>query len=88
MRNHSCTSWRYSRYLLVPVAAGLIILNGCSNPAQTPPVVTEAEIRADWGGGFDVLWLREFRFDQNLLDPSRPLGWAGWLQRRSGQTVE
>jgi hypothetical protein len=46
MRNHSCTSWRYSRYLLVPVAAGFIVLNGCSRPAQTPPVVTEAPAAA------------------------------------------
>ena len=26
--------------------------------------------------------LREFRFDQNLIDTSRPLGWAAFLRRR------
>ena len=35
-------SWRYLGYLAVQVAAVSIVLNGCSRPAQTPPVVTEA----------------------------------------------
>jgi hypothetical protein len=35
-------SWRYLGYLVVQVAAVSIVLNGCSRPVQTPPVVTEA----------------------------------------------
>lgn len=62
---------------------GLVLAGNARERQQPgPPVVTEEEFRADWGPWFDVLRLREFRFDQNLVDTSRPLGWAGFLRRR------
>src|ERR1700692_3506613 len=35
-------SWRDLGYLAVHVATVPIILSGCSRPAQTPPIVTQA----------------------------------------------
>jgi methyl halide transferase len=67
--------------LTAPGGRGLVLAGNAREPQQPgPPVVTEEEFRADWAR-FDILWLREFRFDQNLMDTSRPLGWAGLLQR-------
>src|ERR1700704_6509221 len=42
MFNNSCISWRHLGYLAMQVAVVPIGLNGCSRPAQTPPVVTQA----------------------------------------------
>jgi methyl halide transferase len=75
--------------LMTPGARGLVLAgNARERQEPGPPVVTEAEIRADWGSGFEILWLREFRFDQNLVDTSRPLGWATFLQRRGEESFE
>lgn len=64
-----------SRYL---VLAG----NAREQTEQGPPRVTEAEIRADLGGLFDVEWIREFRFeDAGGVDG--PLGWSCLLVRRN-----
>lgn len=68
--------------ITAPGARGLVLAGNAREKQEPgPPVVTEAEFRADWSGPFEVDWLREFRFDQNLIDTSRPLGWAGWLRR-------
>ena len=47
-----------------------------------PPRVTEAEIRAEWSGLFDVNWIRPFRFEDRGGVPG-PLGWACWMTRRA-----
>jgi SAM-dependent methyltransferase len=61
-----------------------LVLAGNAREKQEPgpPVVTEDELRRDWSRHFEFLWLREFRFDQNQIDTSRPLAWAVFLQRR------
>ena len=46
-----------------------------------PPVVSEQEIRAELGPLFDIVDLREFRFESNQSD-FRPLGWSILLRRR------
>lgn len=46
-----------------------------------PPVMTEAEIRAELGRLFEVISLREFRFDQPASDMPRPLAWSCLLRR-------
>jgi SAM-dependent methyltransferase len=64
-------------------ALGLVLTGNAREPGQPgPPVVTEEEIRAEWGRGFEVLELREFRFDETAGIPGRPLGWSCLLRRR------
>ena len=47
------------------------------------PTVTEGQIRAELGTLFDIVQLREFRFDQVEGDGSRFLGWSCLLRRKS-----
>lgn len=66
-----------------PGTLGLVLAgNACEKMDPGPPVVTEAEFRAEWGVHFEILWLRAFRFDQLAGEPSRPLGWASLLRKR------
>jgi methyl halide transferase len=46
-----------------------------------PPVVSEAEIRAELGSLFDIIDLREFRFTTNDNE-FRPLGWSILMRRK------
>jgi SAM-dependent methyltransferase len=46
-----------------------------------PPVVHEHELRAELGPLFDIVELREFRFDRNKSD-FRPLGWSILMRRK------
>jgi hypothetical protein len=39
-----CISWRYWGFLALQFAVVPLVMNGCSRPAQTPPVVTQAPI--------------------------------------------
>lgn len=67
----------------LPGALGLVLAGNAKEPNEPgPPVVSEDEFRREWGEHFDVVWLREFRFDQPEGFPSRPLGWAGLLRRK------
>lgn len=70
-------------WLAAPQARLLML---CGNAAETvehgPPRVTEADIRSDWSGLFDVHWIRAFRFEDRGGVPG-PLGWACWMTRRS-----
>jgi methyl halide transferase len=69
--------------LTAPAARGLVLAGNAREPQRPgPPVVTEEEFRSDWQGAFEIVWLREFRFDQNMIDTTRPLGWAGFLRKR------
>jgi hypothetical protein len=47
-----------------------------------PPVVSEEEIRAELGSLFDIVGLREFRFDQVEQGGGPFLGWSCLLRRR------
>lgn len=70
-------------WLAAPNAQMLLL---CGNAHETvqhgPPKLTEAEIRADWSGLFEINWLREFRFEDRGGVPG-PLGWTCWMTRRS-----
>ena len=46
-----------------------------------PPVVTEREIRAEFGPLFEIVELREFRFATNQPD-FRPLAWSILMRRK------
>jgi len=46
-----------------------------------PPVVTESEIHAELGPLFEIVELREFRFETNKSD-FRPLAWSILLRRK------
>ena len=59
-------------------------LSGNANEKESdkgPPVVTEEELRADLSPLFDILELREFRFDLSQED-FRPLAWAVLARRK------
>jgi SAM-dependent methyltransferase len=70
------------KQLMAPGSQGLVLAgNAREKLVPGPPVVTEEQLRADWSDGFEFRWLREFRFDLNMVDTSRPLGWAAFLRR-------
>jgi methyl halide transferase len=60
-----------------------LVLTGNDREARVPgpPAVSEATIRSELGRLFEVVWLREFRFDQDEPDGHRHLGWSCWLRR-------
>jgi SAM-dependent methyltransferase len=63
-------------------AVGLVLTGNAREPHQPgPPVVTEEQIRAELGTLFDVVRLREFRFDQVEADGNRFLGWSCLIRR-------
>jgi len=76
----------YHRTVHALTTAGTLGLVLAGNAAEKmdpgPPVVTEAEFRADWSDLFEILWLRAFRFDQLPGETRRPLGWAALLRKR------
>ncbi len=65
-------------------ALGLVLAGNAKEPMSPgPPVVTEEELRAEWSTHFDVVWLREGRFDPGPRDVHQPpLAWAGLLRRK------
>jgi SAM-dependent methyltransferase len=68
-----------------PGSLMLVLAGNAKEPMDPgPPVVSEQEFRLEWGVLFDVLWLREFRFDQPASFPGFcPLAWAGFLRRKT-----
>lgn len=71
--------------LMPPGGRGLLLTgNARERQEPGPPVVSEEELRGDWEPMFEVLRLCAFRFDQNLTDTTRPLGWSALLRRREG----
>jgi SAM-dependent methyltransferase len=78
------TLWRITR----PGSVGLVLTGNANHPARRtlvigsgmkisltgPPVVSEAEIRRELGSRFEIVRLREFRFDEG----DREDGWIGW----------
>ena len=82
---------RYVRTLFEvtqPGSLGLVLAGNAREPQDPgPPVVTEAELRQELGQAFDVIWLREFRFDQVEEGGKRFLGWSCFLGRPTGPTI-
>ncbi|HEV3236779.1 MAG TPA: hypothetical protein VGZ25_07300 [Gemmataceae bacterium] len=46
-----------------------------------PPVVTEEELRNELGKLFQIVKLREFRFDPIRGPEDKPLGWSCLVKR-------
>jgi SAM-dependent methyltransferase len=73
------------RRLTQPGALGLVLTGNAREPHDPgPPVVREEQIRAEFGPLFDIVQLREFRFDQVEAVGKRFLGWSCVLRRRDG----
>jgi SAM-dependent methyltransferase len=67
-------------------ALGLVLAGNAREPLDPgPPVVTEDELRAECGRGFEIVKLREFRFDAELPGGERPLAWSCLLRRRASE---
>jgi methyl halide transferase len=65
-----------------PGAVGLVLTGNAREPHDPgPPVVSEEEIRAELGSLFEIVRLREFRFDLHENIPVRFLGWSCLLKR-------
>lgn len=72
------------RLLTHPGTLGLVLTGNAREPHEPgPPVVTEEQMRAELGKLFDIVQLREFRFDQIDSDGSRFLGWSCLLRRNA-----
>lgn len=68
---------------LAPGARGLILAGNAREPHEPgPPVVSEEEIRNELGDLFQILELKEFRFDEAPGVPVRFLGWSCLVQKR------
>lgn len=61
-----------------------LTLTGNSHQAGEggPPRLSEAEIRSEMESLFEILDLREFRFEETPQMPDRPLGWSCLMRRR------
>jgi SAM-dependent methyltransferase len=69
--------------ITAPGAFGLVLAGNAREPLDPgPPVVSEEDLRAEWGRGFEILRLSEFRFDAELPGGVRPLAWSCLLRRR------
>ncbi len=72
--------------ITVPGSLGLVLAGNAREPApagQGPPVVSEAELRSELGSRFEVVRLREFRFDAIGHEGRAPLAWSCLLRRRT-----
>jgi SAM-dependent methyltransferase len=70
------------RRLTHPGTLGLVLAGNAREPhVPGPPFVTEEEIRSELGSLFDIIQLREFRFDQVESVGTRFLAWSCLLQR-------
>jgi SAM-dependent methyltransferase len=76
---------RTLKALTGPGTVGLVLAGNAREPLQPgPPVVTEEELRQELGSVFEIVWLREFRFDETAGEPFRPLGWSCLIRRPPG----
>ena len=65
-----------------PGALGLILTGNAREPHDPgPPVVSETELRSELGRLFEIVRLREFRFDQVEEVGVRFLGWSCLVRR-------
>jgi SAM-dependent methyltransferase len=73
--------------VIQPGALGLVLTGNAKEKHEPgPPVVSEQEIRQELGRLFEIVRLREFRFDQVESVGVRFLGWS-CLVRRAGSTT-
>ena len=73
------------RRLTRPGTVGLVLAgNARERHDPGPPVVNEEQLREELGSLFDIIQLREFRFDQVESVGTRFLGWSCLLSRRNG----
>jgi methyl halide transferase len=65
-------------------ACGLVLMGNADEPEDElgPPIMTEQEIRAEWGRLFNILQLRPFRFDARRGE-KRYLGWSCLVQKQT-----
>ncbi|QDT53163.1 tellurite resistance protein TehB [Caulifigura coniformis] len=62
---------------LAPGASGLILAgNANETHSPGPPVVTDLQLHDELGVAFNILDLREFRFDEAPGVPAKFLGWS------------
>lgn len=73
---------------LAPGAIGLILTGNAREPRIGPPIVSELDLRRDFEGVFEIVRLREFRFDPMPGDLGQPLGWSCLVRRRNPRAVE
>ena len=74
------------RRLMRPGTTGLVLTGNARGPYEPgPPVVTEEEIRAELGSVFEIVKLREFRFDEVEKVGVRFLAWSCLLRREHGE---
>lgn len=70
--------------LLAPGGLLFILAGNSREPLNPgPPTVSEQEVRAAFGDAFDILQLREVRFDVAPHDGVHPLGWSIILRGRA-----
>jgi SAM-dependent methyltransferase len=71
------------RRLTRPGSVGLVLAGNAREPHDPgPPTVSEQEIRAELGSLFDIVLLREFRFDQVEAVGVRFLAWSCLVRRQ------
>ena len=65
-----------------PSSQGLILTGNAKEPRQPgPPVVSEEQLRAELEPVFEIVRLREFRFDEVQEARPGPLAWSCLLRR-------
>jgi SAM-dependent methyltransferase len=65
-----------------PGAFGLVLTGNAKEPHEPgPPVVSEEQLRSELGRIFEIVRLREFRFDQVEAVGVRFLGWSCLVRR-------
>lgn len=70
------------RRLTHPGTLGLVLTGNAREPHEPgPPVVTEEQVWKELGTLFNIVHLREFRFDQVEANGTRFLGWSCLLRR-------
>jgi hypothetical protein len=69
--------------LTAPGSLCLVLTGNAHEPedAEGPPVLTERQLAEDFVGPFAVVCLREFRFEPEVGDGKRYLGWSCLLRR-------
>ena len=78
MQRYQGTLWQITH----PGSVGLVLAGNAREPHEPgPPVVAEHELREELGAVFEIVWLREFRFDEAEGVPVRFLAWSCFVRR-------
>lgn len=68
--------------ITAPGTQGLILTGNAREPMEHgPKPVSEKELHAEWGPLFEIVRLREFRFDATREGEARPLAWSCLVRR-------